>query len=83
MRSGNQSLQVVDNESSSSILRNMDENDKSPSLPFVNLMDINVEPTTFELEAMMKDVQARATRKWEKARAAYWDAINDEIRRCQ
>lgn len=61
----------------------MDENDKSPSVPYVNLMDINIEPITFELEAMMKDVQAQATRKWEKVRAAYWDAINDGIRRRQ
>lgn len=61
----------------------MDENDKSPSVPFVNLMDINVEPTTFELEAMMKDVQAQARRKWEKVRAAYWDATIDGIRRRQ
>jgi hypothetical protein len=59
----------------------MNQDDKSPSVPFVNLMDSDVEPTFLELEVMMKDVQVRATRKWQKTSAAFWDSIDDEIQR--
>lgn len=58
----------------------MNENDKTPNMPIVNLMDPSAEPTFHELKFMMKDVQERATRKWHKARDTYWDEINAMIR---
>ena len=39
-----------------------------------------MEPTDYELQFMMKDVQERATRKWHKARDAYWNEINAAIK---
>lgn len=58
----------------------MNEHDKTPNMPIVDLMDPSVEPTLHELQLMMKDVQERATRKWHKARNAYWDEINAAIK---
>lgn len=58
----------------------MNENDKTPNMPIVNLRNPSVEPTDYELQFMMKDVQERATRKWHKARDAYWNEINAAIK---
>ena len=58
----------------------MNKYDKTPDMPVVNLMDQSVEPTEGELKTMMVDVQVRATRKWQRVRAEYWDDIYAGIR---
>lgn len=58
----------------------MDELGNTPNMPIVNLMDPVVEPTDYELQFLMKDVQERATRKWHKARDAFWGEIDVAMR---
>ena len=70
----------MDKENPSSLLERINENDKSPNVSFVNLMDPSVEPMTSELEAMMKDVQARVMQKWHRACAAYLDSLTALIK---